>query len=867
SYTYTPDPDFNGTDEFTYTVSDGNGGTDTATVTLTVGAVNDAPDAVDDSETTPFDTPVEVDVLGNDTDPENDPLTVVGTTDGANGTVAIDPVSGNPVYTPDPGFAGTDAFTYTISDGNGGTDTATVTVTVEANPRDGIVEGTAGDDFIGTESPLNPGYTYEGDPEGDLVDSGDAILPGEAPEDDIIYAYDGNDTVDAGLGDDDVYGGTGDDELLGGEGDDSLFGEEGDDTLRGGTGDDHIEGGDGNDSVRGNEGNDTILGGAGSDTLRGGEEDDLIHGGDDDDSVIGGEGDDTLHGDGGNDTIRGVDGNDLIFGGDGDDSILGEDGRDTVHGEAGDDFIDTSSRPGFSNPLPDIDYPGYYPADPDTEDDRDLVHGGDGDDTILTGDDADTIYGGAGNDSIDGGIDADLIHGEDGDDTIIGSEGADTILGGAGDDLIYGGLPPGYPDFVNVPDETDLRPGNNIDVIRGGDGNDTIFGADDADILYGDEGDDYIDGGVDDDRIFGGTGDDTLLGGHGDDLIQGEAGNDVIDGGIGDDTLLGGAGDDAVGGGDGDDVIEGGTGDDLLRGEDGDDSIIGGAGDDTIIGGDGADNLAGGDDRDLFTGVGIGDVIDGDAGGDDYDVLDLTGSAPAGGSLNVTITGPDSNGNGVNGFVSYFDATGAEAGRLDFTEIEEIVPCFTPGTTIATPQGERLVEDLAVGDRVITRDNGIQEIRWIGAKPVTGLELARDTHLKPILIRKGALGNDLPERDMLVSPNHRLLVNNDKTALYFEEREVLAAAKHLVGAEGIHEVDVMSTTYIHFMFDHHEVVLSNGSWTESFQPGDMSLKGVGNAQRNEIFELFPELRTRDGIDDYQAARRSLKKHEARLLIK
>lgn len=196
-----------------------------------------------------------------------------------------------------------------------------------------------------------------------------------------------------------------------------------------------------------------------------------------------------------------------------------------------------------------------------------------------------------------------------------------------------------------------------------------------------------------------------------------------------------------------------------------------------------------------------------------------------------------------------------------------VVPCFTPGTAIATPQGEKLVEDLKVGDRVITRDNGIQEIRWIGAKRVSGLELAKDPHLKPVLVRKGALGNDLPERDMLVSPNHRLLVNNDKTALYFEDREVLAAAKHMVGAEGIHEVDVMGTTYIHFMFDHHEVVLSNGSWTESFQPGDMSLKGMGKAQRNEIFDLFPELASDKGAEAYQSARRSLKKHEADLLIK
>ena len=72
---------------------------------------------------------------------------------------------------------------------------------------------------------------------------------------------------------------------------------------------------------------------------------------------------------------------------------------------------------------------------------------------------------------------------------------------------------------------------------------------------------------------------------------------------------------------------------------------------------------------------------------------------------------------------------------------------------------------------------------------------------------------------------------------------------------------------IHVMFDHHEVVLSNGSWTESFQPGDMSLKGVGDAQRNEILELFPDLRSKEGIQDYQSARRSLKKHEAKLLLK
>ena len=299
----------------------------------------------------------------------------------------------------------------------------------------------------------------------------------------------------------------------------------------------------------------------------------------------------------------------------------------------------------------------------------------------------------------------------------------------------------------------------------------------------------------------------------------------------------------------------------------GDDTITGGSGNDTIDGGIGNDNLSGGDDRDIFINVNANDVVDGDAGGDDYDILDLTGSAPDGGSLNVTINGPDSNGNGFDGFVTYFDEDGNETGTLNFSEIEEIVPCFTPGTLIATPRGEVRVEELQEGDRVITRDNGIQEIRWVGQKALTGAELTRAPHLRPVLIRQGALGNGLPERDMMVSPNHRVLVANDKTALYFEESEVLVAAKHLTGLDGVDIVDVSWTTYIHIMFDQHEVILSDGAWTESFQPGDQTLGAMGNAQRNEIFELFPELKTHEGVNAYTAARRSLKKHEARLLTK
>ncbi|MFC1479571.1 Ig-like domain-containing protein [Planctomycetota bacterium] len=125
---YTPDADFNGTDSFTYTISDGNGGTDTATVTVTVTSINDAPNAGNDSATTPEDTAKTIDVLANDTDPDGDTLSVGSVTQPANGSVTNNTT--NVTYTPDADFNGVDTFTYTASDGNGGTDTATVTVTV-----------------------------------------------------------------------------------------------------------------------------------------------------------------------------------------------------------------------------------------------------------------------------------------------------------------------------------------------------------------------------------------------------------------------------------------------------------------------------------------------------------------------------------------------------------------------------------------------------------------------------------------------------------------------------------------------------------------------------------------------------------------
>ena len=130
--TYDPDPDWYGTDTFTYTVADGNGGFDTAAVTVTVSAEPDPPVAVDDTDSTPEDTPATVDVLANDADPDGDGLSVSAVTQGANGSVVNN--GSDVTYSPNLNWTGTDTFTYTVTDGNGGFDTAQVTVTVAAQP-------------------------------------------------------------------------------------------------------------------------------------------------------------------------------------------------------------------------------------------------------------------------------------------------------------------------------------------------------------------------------------------------------------------------------------------------------------------------------------------------------------------------------------------------------------------------------------------------------------------------------------------------------------------------------------------------------------------------------------------------------------
>lgn len=169
-------------------------------------------------------------------------------------------------------------------------------------------------------------------------------------------------------------------------------------------------------------------------------------------------------------------------------------------------------------------------------------------------------------------------------------------------------------------------------------------------------------------------------------------------------------------------------------------------------------------------------------------------------------------------------------------------PCFASGTMIETMFGPRAIETLSVGDMIRTRDHGFRWLSWIGATNLDADRLDLQPNLLPIRIRAGALAMGVPARDLTVSPQHRILVRSEIARRMFGEVEILVAAKHLVDLPGIEVArPEAGVTYWHMLFDGHEVVLSDGAWSESLFTGPQAMEAVGPAARREIFALFPQL--------------------------
>lgn len=164
------------------------------------------------------------------------------------------------------------------------------------------------------------------------------------------------------------------------------------------------------------------------------------------------------------------------------------------------------------------------------------------------------------------------------------------------------------------------------------------------------------------------------------------------------------------------------------------------------------------------------------------------------------------------------------------------VPCFVAGTSIATPGGECRAEMLQPGELVRTKDDGAQPLRWIG---IRGVE-PRD-EFAPINIR-------------------------DKLAeLPFGEAEVLIAARDLVNDGSVLRREGREVTYVHLMFDKHQVVFSEGLKTESFLPGPQTTKSREARVVEEICAIFPEMNPAAGQGYSPSVRRTLGRYEATLL--
>lgn len=523
------------------------------------------------------------------------------------------------------------------------------------------------------------------------------------------------------------------------------------------------------------------------------------------------------------------------------------------------------------------------------------------------GGDADVIEAGGGNDTVFAGLGNDTVSGGSGDDLIYGGPGDDSLLGGTGDDVLYGDGPAGgrwdyevytqdftsangqaftiedgaladsgsadafdvrglgqaatgqgdpddfgviYTSSLFAPDdgtyrfETTSDDGSTIRILDS-QGNPLTFSNDDgsttpfmdndfhqaattrggevdleANTLYTievrfweNQGNEVLSAEV---TPPGGTAEDLATS----DLVIGadsDGGDDVIDGGDGADLIFGGGGNDTIVVGQGDTVF-GGDGDDLFvltdRGAPGDPI--------TITGGEGEET--GGDTLDLGAGVNKSDII-------------LTNTDDAAGGLSGTFT--------------LLDGT-----LVNFSEIENII-CFTPGIRILTPRGERPIETLRVGDPVITRDHGTRPVRWIGRRTVPGTGAFAP-------VRLAAVGDEGVRRPLLVSPQHRMLFAGYRAELLFGCEEVLVAAKHLIDGHTVTRAPQASVTYIHLMFDRHEVIFAEGIATESFHAGDTALAAVAAPAREELFMIFPELRSAPGRHR-DLARPCIKAHEARLL--
>lgn len=202
--------------------------------------------------------------------------------------------------------------------------------------------------------------------------------------------------------------------------------------------------------------------------------------------------------------------------------------------------------------------------------------------------------------------------------------------------------------------------------------------------------------------------------------------------------------------------------------------------------------------------------------------------------------------------VQYEKVNGSNAGDSLYADFV----CFARDTLIRTPMGVSPVQDIRPGDKIWTTCDPEAIVLWVGSKTVFATGEAA-----PVVFEVGAIGNTTP---LVVSQQHRILLQGVQASLMFGAAEVLAPAHSLLSLNGVRLAEGATVTYHHIMFDTHQIIESDGVLTESFFPGATALRTLDSAAREELVSLFPEL-----TDDQRygpTAAFTLKPFEAEALV-
>lgn len=200
--------------------------------------------------------------------------------------------------------------------------------------------------------------------------------------------------------------------------------------------------------------------------------------------------------------------------------------------------------------------------------------------------------------------------------------------------------------------------------------------------------------------------------------------------------------------------------------------------------------------------------------------------------------------------------------QINLDENNNVTVCFAAGTMIETHAGLRAVEKLRAGDLVRTLDHGLRPVVWAEAQELPLDNSMRARKNAPVRVHRGALGPGMPTRDLLLSPQHRVLIASKIAARLFGSDEVLVPVKKLVGHPGIiRERRLNRVTYCHLYFGTHEVIWAEGTPAESLLPEKDALFGLSASAQARLATLAPVTPARPIVERGPDIRELLRRHK------